>query len=84
MRLKNCVIRRLRGGWRLLPVVGLFALVVGLWPSPAQATITCHVQDFRSCSPYTCCSYTCVTCIDSTTGLSDTQCSDIYCYDRRF
>jgi hypothetical protein len=77
-------VRSLKRGCRLLPVAGLFALVVGLWPSPAQATITCHVQDYRYCSVYTCCAYTCVTCTDSKTGESDTQCSEVLCYDKRF
>jgi hypothetical protein len=86
MRLSSscCPISNLKRSWRLLSAAGLFALVVGLWPSPAQAAITCKTQDTRYCSVYACCSYTCITCIDSTTGESDTQCSEIYCYDKRF
>ena len=84
MRLKSCDTARLHRGWWLLPAAGLLALVVGLWPSPAQAAITCKVQDYRNCGLYVCCAFTCVTCTDSVTGASDTQCSDIFCYDRWF
>jgi hypothetical protein len=76
--------RWLRRACRLLAVAGLFALVEGLWPSPAQAKITCRVQDYRACSRYVCCLQTCLICTDSVTGYVDITCGDTYCWEQSY
>jgi hypothetical protein len=69
--------------YRVLVVAGLLAMIVGLWPSPAQALV-CKVVYFHWCTAYTCCAQACVYCIDPVTGqlVGDVNCSDAFCWDR--
>jgi len=68
---------------QVLVVAGLLAMVAGLWPSPAQAAISCKVQTFRSCGTYVCCFQICTICYDTQTGdIIDISCGDTICYDR--
>ena len=77
------VTRSLRRGRRVLAAAGLFALVVGFWPRPAQAAIKCNVHIFHSCSQYVCCFQVCTICYDTLTGdIIDISCGDTICYER--
>jgi hypothetical protein len=69
---------------RVLVAAGFLVLGVGLWPSPAQASIVCKVQNYHWCTAYVCCSQSCVYCIDSVTGelVGDVTCSDAFCWDK--
>jgi hypothetical protein len=67
---------------RILVVAGLLAMIVGLWPSSAQALV-CKVQNFHWCSDYVCCVQTCVYCLDPVTGQPiGVECSDADCWDQ--
>lgn len=76
------VTRNLRRARRVLVAAGFLALGVGLWPSAAQAGISCKVKDFRACGVYECCLISCVYCFDSLGNeVGDPVCSDVFCYN---
>jgi hypothetical protein len=72
--------------YRVLVAAGVLASVVGLWPSPAQAKITCRIQDIRACGRYICCIESCIYCYDSITLelVGDIVCSDPTCWERNY
>jgi hypothetical protein len=82
MEPKGCDSKKQRRSRRLLTVAGLIALTVGLWPSTAQAAVSCRIHDYLSCGRFVCCLVTCIFCTDSETGDSSVDCSDVACYDR--
>jgi hypothetical protein len=67
---------------RVLVVAVFLAAVAGLWPSPAQASISCKVQIYRFCSAYVCCFQICTICMDQQGNIIDVTCGDAYCYNR--
>ena len=68
---------------RVLVVAGfLAAAVAGLWPPPAQATISCTVLKLMSCSEYACCLQICTSCYNSQTGFTDIECGDTTCWTK--
>lgn len=68
---------------RVLVAAGLFALVWGLWTAPpAQATVRCQIQDYRSCGRFICCLLTCIYCVDDVTGYTSDDCSEVVCWDK--
>ncbi len=74
-----------RRNLRLLPAAGLFALIIGLCSSPAQAAAGgCQVRDFNGCYRTVCCIQTCLICYDSDGNIVDITCSDTYCYEKIF
>jgi len=77
------VTRSLRRAHRVLAAAGLLALTVVLWPSPAQAKVTCKVVDLRVCGRLICCLQTCVYCEDASGNLvGEPACSEPICYYR--
>jgi hypothetical protein len=67
---------------RVLVAAGVLAAVAGLWPSRAQATISCRAQQFFSCSQYACCFQICTVCYNSQTGITDINCGDTTCWTK--
>ena len=65
---------------RVLVIAVALAAVAGLWPSPAQATISCKVLQFLSCDQYACCLQICTSCTNSRTGITDIECGDTTCW----
>jgi hypothetical protein len=67
---------------RVLVVAGFLAIVGGLWPAPAHASISCRVLIFQHCAPYACCIQICTSCYNSQTGITDIECGDTECWSQ--
>jgi hypothetical protein len=76
---RSCVKNGARRSWRLLAIVAL-GLGWGVWPSVAQANITCRARNFIVCDHYECCFVTCVTCTDSDGNVVGIDCETGDCY----
>ena len=65
---------------RVLVVAGFLAIVAGLWPAPAHASISCRTLQFFHCGDYVCCIQICTSCYNSQTGITDIECGDTTCW----